>query len=157
VPDRVGTSVQLSYPILLLGTDSPEIAVIESELALTTTTQSSSLIYTAQRIIDSKGGLYEVKTATPIGEVRSAWKDMGTSPYRVFLEMRFRKQVGVEDVRNMVLDNVQSPRNQLSRPPERLRKAVEAVRSYRNLGELIAGCAKQSSWLEHVSKWGDEQ
>src|SRR5262249_31452722 len=126
-------------------------------LALTTTTQSSSLIYTAQRIIDSKGGLYEVKTASPIGEVRSAWKDMGTSPYRVFLEIRFREQVSVEDVRKMVLENVRSPRNQLSRPPERLRKAVEAVRSYRNLDELIAGCANQSAWLEHVSKFGEEQ
>jgi hypothetical protein len=116
-PDKPGTSIQLSYPILLIGTESPQITVVDTELALTTTTQSSSLTYTAQKIIDSKGGLYEVKTAIPVGKVPSSWRDMGTRPYRVFLEMTFRKKVNLDDARNMVLDNVRSPRSQLSRPP----------------------------------------
>jgi hypothetical protein len=108
-PDKPGTSVPLSYPILLLGTEAPDITVFETELAFTTTSKSSSLAYTSQRIIDSAGGLYEVKTATPIGKVPSEWTDMGTTPYRVFLEMKFRKKVSVDDARKMVLNIVRSP------------------------------------------------
>jgi hypothetical protein len=156
-PDKPGTSVALSYPILMLGTETPATTVVDTELAFTTTSVSSGRSYTTQKIIDSKGGLYEVKSATPIGEVRSAWLDMGTTPYRVFVEMKLRKTVSVDDARSMVLENVRSPRSQLSRPPERLRKAVEMVQSYRTLDQLIAGCDHQSDWLEHVPKYGAGQ
>jgi hypothetical protein len=154
---KAGTSVPLSYPILLLGTEAPDITVFETELAFTTTSQSSSLAYTLQQIIDSRGGSYEVKTATPIGEVPGVWRDMGTTRYRVFLDMKFRKRVSVDDARKMVLNIVRSPRSQLSRPPERLRNTVGSLQSYRTLDELIAGCATQSGWLEHVPKWGEGQ
>lgn len=32
---------------------------------------------------------------------------------------------------------------------------MESLESDRTLGELIAGCATQSGWLEHVPKWGE--
>ena len=156
-PDHPGTSIPLAYPILLLGTEVPDITVVDTEAAFTTTSKSSSLMYTALQIVDSKGALYKVDTATPMGDVGSAWKDLGTKNYRVFLDMKFRKTISVDDARKMVLENVRSPRNQLSRPPERLRTAVAAVESYRTLDQLIAGCANQSDWLEHVPKYGAGQ
>jgi len=53
------------------------INVFDAELPLTTTTKSSRLFYTAERIVDSGGSLYAIKKVSPVGEVHSAWRDMG--------------------------------------------------------------------------------
>ena len=145
-PEKPGTSLQLSYPVLLIGTDAPTLNVFETERQLTTTTKSSSLIYSVQQIVDSKGGLYAIKKAIPVGEVQGVWRDMGTSPYRVFLECKLLKRVDLEQTREMVLATVRSPRSELSRPPERLSMAVGHIRSYRTLDELIAGCRQTLDW-----------
>jgi hypothetical protein len=156
-PDKPGVSVVLSYPILLLGTDVPSISVFKTAEQFTTTSAASSISYRAQKIIDSTGGWYEVKTATPVGDVPSPWKSMGNVPYRMFIEMKLRKKVSVDEARNMVLANVRNPSNQLSRPPERLRNTTTALESYRTIAQLIAGCDKQSGWLEEVHKYGEDQ
>ena len=70
-PSKPGTSVQLSYPILLIGTLAPQLNVFDTELELTTTTKSSSLIYSSQQIIDSAGAFYESKKAIPTNEIKS--------------------------------------------------------------------------------------
>ena len=119
-----------------------------NEADLTTTQVSTGRAYTEQKVIDSNGDLYAIKKDTAIGGVPSVWRDMGTKSYRVFLEMKLVERVNLEQVRNMVREQVRSPRNQTSRPPERLRKVEGHIQSYRTLQELIAGCAKQWEWID---------
>ena len=145
-PDHPGTLFPLAYPILLLGNDVPVITVIDTETQFTTTTVASSMIYTTDRIVDSAGKLYAVNHVGAAGKMPSPWKGMGNVPYRLFWDLKAMKPVDTEQARQMVLERVRNPRNQLSRPPERLRSAEEAIRGYRTLQELIAGCATQSDW-----------
>jgi hypothetical protein len=156
-PDKPGISVALSFPTLLLGTDVPDISVFKTEEQLTTTSVASGFYYTDYIIIDSAGNWYDVKRASPVGEVPNAWNRMGHVPYRVFLDVKLRKKVGVDEARNMVLANVRNPRNQLSEPPERLRSATATLESYRSIAQLIDGCDNQSGWLEEVRKYGEDQ
>jgi hypothetical protein len=145
-PDRPGTSVLLTYPVLLLDIDGPDITVKDSEERLTTTTKASGIDYPSHRIIDSSGGLYEVKRSTPVGHVASGWSDMvGNQPFRIFLDMKMVKRVDVEKAREMVLGAVRNPRNQLSKP-DYLASSEAAVKSYRTLAELIEGCAHTNRW-----------
>jgi hypothetical protein len=146
VPDHPGTSVPLVYPILLLGMEVPNIIVMESEERLTTTTRAMSLDFPTHRIIDSSGALFEAKRSTPVGHVVSAWSDMvGNQPYRIFIEMKPLKHVDVEKAREMVLEVVRNPRNELSEPPYR-ESSEAAVKSYRTLPDLIEGCAHTNRW-----------
>jgi hypothetical protein len=156
-PGKPGVSVPLSFPILLLGTDVPNISVSKTEEQFTTTSASSGFYYADSIIIDSTGAWYDVKRATPVGDVPSVWSRMGMVQYRVFVEVKLRKKATVDEARNMVLANVRNPRNQLSSPPERLRSATAALDSYRAIAELIGGCNSQSGWLEEVRKYGKDQ
>jgi hypothetical protein len=131
----------------MIGTEVPTISVYDKEEDLTTTSVSTNPFYTAAHIVDSGGRLYKIGKDTPIGDSGSVWRDMGTRRYRLFLEVKFLKNVNVEQTRKMVLDMVRSPRGQLSRPPERLGKAVAHVESYRTLGELIEGCRDTLAWV----------
>jgi hypothetical protein len=146
VPDHPGTSLPLAYPILLLGQDVPTIIVFDSDEKLTTTTKASGFYYPDYLVIDSTGGLYKVKSSTPVGRVVSSWSDMvGNQPFRVFLEMKMVKHVDVEKARELVLEVVRNPRNDLSKPAYRP-AAEAAVKSYRTLQELIAGCVSTNEW-----------
>ena len=145
-PGKAGTSIQLAYPILLLSTLSPDITVFENEERLTTTTQSSSFNPLTQQIIDSNGGLYSVKKATPVSEMRGVWRDMGTSSYRLFLEIKLDKQIDIGQAKHMVLESVRSPSSDWNQPPDRLKRTIERVQSYPTLADLIARCSKTWEW-----------
>jgi hypothetical protein len=156
-PDRPGLSIPISFPILLLGTDVPKISVSKSEEQFTTTSYASGVSYYDYIIIDSSGNWYDVKRAAPFGDVPSVWNRMGMVQYRVFVEVKLRKHVTVDEARNMVLVNVRNPRNDFIQVPERLRNTTAALESYRTIAQLIAGCDSQSGWLEEVHKYGEDQ
>jgi hypothetical protein len=145
-PDKPGSSLPLAYPVLLLGNDAPLISVFDTEPALTTTTKSSSLFYAAQQIIDSNGTLYAIKKVTPVSEVHSVLRDMGTSPYSVFLEIKLLKRVDLQQAKNLVLEVVRSPRSDWSHPPQHLNNVVAHIQSNRSLQELILDCKSTSEW-----------
>jgi hypothetical protein len=145
-PDKPGSSLPLAYPVLLLGNDAPLLAVFDAEPALTTTTKSSSLFYAAQQIIDSTGALYAIKKVTPVSEVHSVWRDMGTSPYSVFLQIKLLRRVNLQQAKNLVLEVVRSPRSDWSQPPQHLNNVVAHVQSNRSLQELILDCKATSDW-----------
>lgn len=146
VPDRAGTSIPLTYPALLIGTEVPTLNVYGSEMELTTTQVSTGLSYPVQQIIDSSGNYYVVSRSAPFGKVKSVWLDMGTTPYRVFLELKLKKHVNLEQARKMVLEAVRSPRAGWVKDPVALQKAVRWVQSYRSIGDLIAGCRTDWPW-----------
>ena len=156
-PDKPGVSVALAYPILLLGTDVPNIVVRKNEGEFTTTSVATGFAYPDYWVIDSAGAWYDVKKATPVGEVPSPWNRMGHVPYRVFVDVKLRKQVTVDEARNMVLVNVRNPRNDFVSVPERLRNTTAALAGYRTIAQLIDGCDHQSGWLEEVRKYGEDQ
>lgn len=146
VPDKPGTSIMLSYPIMLLETEPSNVRYFDNEEDFTTTKRSSNLTYTEQRIIDSGGGLFSVQKALPVGKVVSGWRDMGTTPYRVYLVMKREKTVTFEQAKKMVLDVLGGPRSNWNDSPEILAKSVAHVEEYRTLPELIAGAETPWKW-----------
>jgi hypothetical protein len=145
-PRAPGTSIKLAYPVLLAGGESPTIRVEDDEVSLTTTRAASGAVYMNLKLIDSAGTLYEVvRESQPEGRP-SSWRDMGTSNYRVHLELKRVKTVNVDQGREMVLDVIRAPRSLWSLYPEGTRVAAERVGAFRTVPELIEGCRRASEW-----------
>ena len=148
VPERPGTSLPVSYPILVLGMDVPHIRVFETEEPITTTSRSSSLLYANLKLIDSAGGLYDVGRDYPVGKVPSSWSDMiGIQTYRIFIELKFEKKLNVDKAREMVQGVAMSSRSDLGRTPEDRERVQKRLAGYRTLAELIEGCKDTNAWL----------
>lgn len=146
LPDKAGTSAALAYPAVLIEPDAPSIRFYDSEEPLITTRMSSGVTFAQSRVIDSGGGLYTVVGAIPVGKVVSAWRDMGTTPYRIFLRMRREKTIDLGQARALILEQVRNPRSSWSYSAETLRNSVARVESFRNLAELVKGCETSWEW-----------
>jgi hypothetical protein len=85
-PDKPGVSIALSYPVLLVGERDLKVKNDETSL-ITTSVAGGGEYYGAYRFIDSAGNQYAAQKATALGR-KSAWLDMGTSRYEVFLELK---------------------------------------------------------------------
>ncbi len=143
-PAKPGTSIGLTYPVVLAG-GGRTIAVRDSELNLTTTTGASGLNYTELQIIDSAGGLYAVRKTTPFDRPHS-WQDLGTSQYRVHLELRRIRSLDVEQARRILLDVVRTPGGAWNFSPEAQARAAARIRGFDTLAGLIAGCGNSWDW-----------
>lgn len=143
-PAKPGTSIELRYPVVLAGGGST-IAVRDSELNLTTTTGASGLNYTELQIIDSAGGLYAVRKTTSLDRPHS-WQDLGTSQYRVHLELRRIRNVDVEQFRQILLEVVRAPGSAWNFSPEAQAKAAARIQGFDTLAGLIAGCGNSWGW-----------
>jgi hypothetical protein len=92
-PDKPGVSIALSYPVLLVGERDLKVKNDEASL-ITTSVAGGGEYYGGYRFIDSAGNEYAARKATPFGR-KSAWRDMGTSPYEVFLELKPKGRISL--------------------------------------------------------------
>lgn len=130
---------------MVLAGDGRTIAVRDSELSLTTPTGASGLNYAELQIKDSAGGLYVVRKTTSLDRPHS-WQDLGTSQYRVHLELRRIRSVDVEQARQLLLDVVCTPGSAWTFSPEAQAKTTTRIRGFRTLAELMEGCGKSWEW-----------
>lgn len=100
VPEGPGTSAKLVYPVLAVG--ERRVLVRDDELALTSTTAASGINFLVATLIDSSGARYTVRKVTDFGR-KSAFLDMGTTPYRVFLDLKSEGKVDVGKAKAVVL------------------------------------------------------
>jgi hypothetical protein len=132
-PDAPGVSVQLHYPVLLV---SPhKFAVKDDEESLTTTTVASGLNFPEYFVIDSQGAKYSVIKVTDFGR-KSTILDMGTTAYRVFLEMKSAGQADLSDAQALVEKSIADPST----------AARQTIRSTKSIAELIERCLNSWEW-----------
>jgi hypothetical protein len=140
VPTDPGTSLPLTYPVLLAG--QSDLTVRDDESSLTRTTGASSLNFTERQIIDSAGIIYQIRRATTVGQPKAMWQDMGTSPRHVYLELDRTGLARLDRIQRVVLDQVESPRSVWRGNPN----AVERVRGFTSVSALIDGCRTSWEW-----------
>jgi hypothetical protein len=131
-PKAPGTSAQLAYPVVLTG--PRRIVVKDDELSLTTTTVASGLNFPEFAVLDSSGARFSVSKVTDIGRT-STILDMGTTPYRVFLEMKNEGKLGLEESKSRVSDSADSRG-----------AAMRALVGVHSMAELIAACRQSWEW-----------
>jgi hypothetical protein len=145
-PPGPGTSIPLQYPVLLAGGESTTIRVVDDEVSLTTTKVSAGAVYMNLRIIDAGGKLYEVVKETQPEGRSPAWRDLGTSNYRVHLELKRLRDPSLDQAKRVVLEVIESPRSLWSLYPDGVRIATEKVRAFDTLSALIDGCRRAWEW-----------
>jgi len=145
-PPGPGTSIKLQYPVLLAGGESSTIRVVGDEETLTTTKLSAGAVYMNLRIIDAGGNLYEVVKETQPDGRSPAWRDLGTSSYRVHLELKRLRSVNLDQAKQVVIEVIQSPRSLWSLYPGGAKVATDKVRLFETLAALIEGCRRAWEW-----------
>src|SRR5215467_10792886 len=86
IPASPGTSLPLSYPVILIGQNNVDVR--DDLTALTSASLAGGMNFVERKIVDSAGSIYEVKKAAVVGNAKAWWRDMGTSQQRYFLELR---------------------------------------------------------------------
>jgi hypothetical protein len=99
VPTAHGVSAPLRYPILLAG--ARQLAVKDNEESLTTTSVATGLNFLEFTLLDSDGHKYTIVKVTPFGW-KSPLLDMGSSPFRVYLELKSRGVLSLVEANSMV-------------------------------------------------------
>jgi len=145
-PLQPGTSIKLQYPVLLAGGENHHIRVVDDEVTLTTTRKAAGAVYMNLRIIDAGGRLYQVTRESTPGGASPAWRDLGTSNHRVHLELKRLRDVSLDQVKQVLLEVIQSPRSFWSLYPGGAKAASDRVRGFHTLTELIEGCRRSSEW-----------
>ena len=102
-----GMSLELRYPVLLVGERNLIVKNDEASL-ITTSVANGGVYYASYTFIDSARTEYVVKKATAIGQ-KSVWMDMGTSRFKVFLEMKSKGRIGLEQAKAMALAAATTP------------------------------------------------
>ena len=125
-----GTSARLSYPVLLTG--QGRLVVKDDELSLTSTTVSSGLNFPEFQLIDSGGARYSIRKVTEFGK-KSAFFDMGTTPFRVFLEMKSEGPASLSSAKSLVL----------AAAGQAGKQAIDGAQSH---AELIDACRRSWEW-----------
>ena len=134
-PTGPGTSIPLVYPVVLAA--DRRLMVRNDEESLTTTTVSSGLYYTEFLYIDSAGMQYSVTRVTEFGR-KPAWRDMGTSPFRVFLQMQAKGKIPLEKAKPIVLESATKPDELVDAQSKAI--ASRRIGNARSFAELIEVC-----------------
>ncbi len=140
-PSAPGTSVKLTYPVVMIGQGS--FAVRDDELGLTTTTLASGLNYVERKIVDSSGALYAVRSAVAVDPGSPWWRDMGTSQQAYFLKLEKGAKSSFEDIRHLALKELESPQGVWQSNSN----AAAKVKSFRDIASFIAGCRTPWDWI----------
>jgi hypothetical protein len=127
VPAGPGVSVKFNYPVLLVG--QGRLVVKDDLLDLTTTTVASGLNFPEFALVDSNGRKYSVERVTDFGR-KSTILDMGTTQYRVFLQLKDEGELSLAAAKALVSGG----------------RSIPAVNSTQSLRELIAACSKSWEW-----------
>jgi hypothetical protein len=137
-----GVSLELSYPVLLVS--DRNLIVKDDEASLTTTTAASGVNFPEYKIIDSSGRALSVVKVTSFGK-RSEFLDMGTTPFRVFLELKRESKLSIEDIKELVANAALAPNGIVSgtNGAEIAKQRIDACKS---LSQLIDACRKTWEW-----------
>jgi len=136
-PDKPGVSVALSYPVLLIG--ERDLMVKDDESSLITTSVASGGVYYGDYVfVDSAGIEYMAKKATEFGR-KAAWRDMGTSRFQVFLEMKSKGGIGLENAKALALAAATRPEVAVTGPDGK-EIAAGKIGGAKSFGELIVAC-----------------
>jgi hypothetical protein len=137
-PEKPGVSIALHYPVLLIG--ERDLRVKDDEASLITTSVASGGIYFGDYLIlDSSGVEYVATNATAFGR-KSAWLDMGTSHFQVFLELQSKGPLALKKAKALALEAAIRPLVDAGGSAQWIEIAkskIDAVASYR---ELIEAC-----------------
>ena len=142
-PENPGTSLPLSYPVLLVS--DRNLVVKDDENSLTTTTVASGLNFPEYIIVDSGGGKYSVVGVTQFGR-KSLFADMGTGPFRVFLDLKRQGTINVADAKALALKTALQPNGITSGTDHGEEIARHAIGSSQTLAQLIEACRKTWEW-----------
>ncbi|MEO5923184.1 MAG: hypothetical protein ABIR70_05085 [Bryobacteraceae bacterium] len=126
-PAGPGVSAQLSFPVLLVG--QHRLVVKNDELNLTNTTVASGLNFPEFTLIDSNGVKYSITKVTDFGRP-STFFDMGTTQFRVFLQLKSGGSIGLTQARGLLTATVDSL------------ASTQEIQKARTIHELIEACRK---------------
>jgi len=98
-PTGPGTSIPLRYPVLL-GNDR-QLLVKDNVESLTKASVSLGPNFVEFTILDSNGALYSIPRVREFDR-KSAFFDMGTSQFRVFLELKAQGKPSLEKAKTLV-------------------------------------------------------
>src|SRR5258706_9436082 len=132
-PKGPGVSATLSYPVLLAG--ERNLVVKDDEQSLTTTTVASGLNFPQFKVIDSAGTEYSIRTVTEFGK-RPTFLDMGTTPFRVFLEMKRDGKISMPKAKALVLAVALEPNGLVSGTPHGSQIATQRIQGVQSFDEL---------------------
>lgn len=138
-----GVSVELSYPVLLVS--DRNLIVKDDEASLTTTTAASGVNFTEYKIIDSSGKKLSVVKVTSFGK-RSEFLDMGTTPFRVFLEVKRESKPSLEDIKELVVKAALAPNGIASGTDHGAEIAKQRIDAGKSLSQVIDACRKTWEW-----------
>lgn len=140
-PEKPGLTYALQYPVLLIF--ERRIEVRDDEQSLLTTRITTGLNFLEARIVEPSAGLSTVARVTPFGQ-KSWLLDMGTSPFRMFLDLRRGKPLTLDKAKALVMEAVHQPYGAYADSPGRVQNANEKVQACRSIPELIEAC--RESW-----------
>jgi len=135
-PEKPGVSLPLSYPVLLASERNLKVKNDETSL-ITTSEASGGDYYSAYAMIDSQGMEYVVKKTTAFGR-KSVWRDMGTSSYQVFLDVKRKGRISLEKAKAMALAAAARPEGAIG--PNGAEIASAKIGSVKSFAELIEAC-----------------
>jgi hypothetical protein len=133
VPDHPGTSLPLVYPVVLV--EHKRIQVSDDELRFTTTTAATGPAFFGARVIDSAGGIFEIRNVTPFGRKAFILDAVGTNHYRVHLAMKALPGADLRRAKQIVLEGADEPD-----------KAKPIIEAQTNITELIEACRTSWKW-----------
>lgn len=144
-PAVAGVSIELKYPVLLIGQKTFDVR--DSEASLINVPGASSLNLIERVILDSDGRLFEVVSARPEAGSKPILLDMGTSPRRFEVVLREKSKPSFETVQELALAAIHAPNSIWSDDPGYTAKAEAAIRSVKSIEELIASCREYWNWI----------
>jgi hypothetical protein len=135
-PESPGVSAVLSYPVLLVG-ERVLIVKDDEETLIWTSEASGGLYYAGHAFIDAGGTEYAFVKATAFGR-KSVWRDMGTSSYHVYLELKVRGKIRLERAQAMAIRAVATEASVTGRQGKEA--AVAKITAAKSFRELIDAC-----------------
>lgn len=143
-PAVAGVSIELRYPVLLIGQKTFDVR--DSEAQLINVPGSSGLNLIERVILDSDGRLFEVVSARPEAGSKPVLLDLGTSQRRHEVILREKKKPSFATLQEMALTEIHAPYSYWSNEPGYAEKAEAKIRSLHTVGELIAACGEYWNW-----------
>lgn len=143
-PAVAGVSIELKYPVLLIGQKTFDVR--ESEAQLINVPGASSLNLIERVILDSDGRLFEVVSARAEAGSKPVLLDMGTSPRRHEVVLKELRKPSFEQLQKLALAEIHAPNSYWSDEPGYAAKAETKIRSLRTVEELIAACGEYWNW-----------
>ena len=142
-PTGPGVSLPLRYPVLLAS--DRNLVVKDDEQSLITKTEASGLNFPEYRIIDSAGMQYKILKETPFGK-KSAWLDMGTSHFQVFLELKPQGKIDLPKARQFVLGVALDKGGIVAETEKGPAIATQRIQGAKSFAELMDVCRKTWEW-----------